>query len=1181
MILSHPDLLSFSILKLVTISRYTRRAFAKGLVEAPVPLIDYKRSKPIIPEDHPLALQEPPSPNSPFSPVSLEFAQPDTVQLLGGLRNIESELQEVCKELEYSLHPDLLLDTDYCGTPFVTPLQRFAQASRFSADTTLPSAVRAFSIDHSLPDLVDNETDYGDFDDMAGLQLAVVGSSNKWDGSQGTGYWRKKSGMKEAIGGQLRSRGGNMQAADQLSVLENQIEPTSGAADWFTRLVEHLRPEIAAASKDEFPSAVLSNELATISLGHLSTDEQHRVALRNSLVKALPLQDIVMAGDYTPSRASGMLVPYARPAVAKLSLEDTEAIEDLRQVLAQLNEKVEPLNLYYGEQLLEVGRLRAAMAEANDLLAKAKSAAPSGSSTAFSEAQIASEAEAGKEGDGAKQPVVPSAEVEKLQQEIAELKIEIGEADEKLMTVEKRCTTLLQNKIQVRHQLKQLQPVQPQRANTELVKAFMHPTLGRLCTAHDCVVLKIFAIMDVVYGIGTALQQVKFSELRQGKGVGVSPDEGVREFSARIRMHVQSSLDIDPQLAHVQFFAGLSDAALSQSAEDVMQKDINRVMDLETATQQVLLQETRQLQTLKLRAANGDTSAAAELKRRASAGSKKGPAKDPKPAADPSPKPPKPQREFNPDPNHPEGKCQLPGHDKGKGHSNKECFKGGNPKHALAAVAAMHPNMLINPYAAAAMVNTLPNAAQNNPYMAAQLQQKTQEVELLRNQLANAFNVSRKGTGPAKTNPIAAGQGCNICGYPNGHASGFCYYEFPEKSPNWAPTSKANPDLIAHWSMRRQQRNLPPLAPRQVPFRQHQPVANLVYPLVPSAPMLPRPAPMMMLPAPSDPVMEGMYYPNTGHQVTLSAVAKLDQDFHPFYYDPPAIAGAAMPRSFLQFPLPPSPATMHQPEGSTAAPHDAPQGDSAAATVSARGEDGENKRYARGREEGTLTQGLVKKLKFVDEHDMQAAVQAPSAPEFEAMLAELEYSQQVPCLDTFVNMSSATGISLQLPDGRWQLPSMVVTDSGATFGVTFEASCKGVGLTYSTCGVSLVLADGSNVRILGITEPVKLVFARGTAYERTILYRFLVLPGEGKHYRWLVAKNALLELGAYVDPAESAFYYRTLPSKDSLKHALPVKCSVMLDQADPADCLHMLQPVVAVMLPSDMPAVETAGLLCI
>jgi hypothetical protein len=60
-------------------------------------------------------------------------------------------------------------------------------------------------------------------------------------------------------------------------------------------------------------------------------------------------------------------------------------------------------------------------------------------------------------------------------------------------------------------------------------------------------------------------------------------------------------------------------------------------------------------------------------------------------------------------------------------------------------------------------------------------------------------------------------------------------------------------------------------------------------------------------------------------------------------------------------------------------------------------------------------------------------------------------------LDTFINASSAQGLSMRLPDGRWQLPSLMIVDSGATFGVTFEEPCTGVGLTYSATNVSLVL----------------------------------------------------------------------------------------------------------------------------
>jgi hypothetical protein len=182
-------------------------------------------------------------------------------------------------------------------------------------------------------------------------------------------------------------------------------------------------------------------------------------------------------------------------------------------------------------------------------------------------------------------------------------------------------------------QLKQFEASQ-HRGGAETVKAFMHPTLGRVCTAHDCVVLKIFAIMDVVYGIGTALQQVKFTELKQGKGVGVSADEGVREFAARVRMHMQSSLDLDPKLAHIQFFAGLADSAVAATAKAFMQSNKSIAMNLETATEQVLLIEARELEDLKLRAANGDAQASAELKRRAALGSRKPPKETPKAAAD-------------------------------------------------------------------------------------------------------------------------------------------------------------------------------------------------------------------------------------------------------------------------------------------------------------------------------------------------------------------------------------------------------------------------------------------------------------------------------------------------------------------------------------------------------------------
>jgi hypothetical protein len=114
----------------------------------------------------------------------------------------------------------------------------------------------------------------------------------------------------------------------------------------------------------------------------------------------------------------------------------------------------------------------------------------------------------------------------------------------------------------------------------------------------------------------------------------------------------------------------------------------------------------------------------------------------------------------------------------------------------------------------------------------------------------------------------------------------------------------------------------------------------------------------------------------------------------------------------------------------------------------------------------------------------------------------------------------------------------------------------------------LVLADGQPVKVVGITPAVRLVFARGTPFERAIQYRFLVLPGKGTHYNWLIAKNALLELGAYVDPVTSTFHYRVDPVDAARTHSVPVRSSMPISEADPADCLHTLHPIVATLRPA-------------
>ena len=454
----------------------------------------------------------------PHSPASylplLTETGPETAQLLGGLDQLQCELSDLCTKLDFDL-----LDCDSVAgcpiTPFVTPLQQFDRPAVNYADTQpsvlLPPVHLLSAVSAENPD----EVELLDFDDMSNLQLAVVGSnSNRWDGSQGPGYWRKRPTMKEAIAVQLRTRGGHMQAADQLGVLENQIEPVSGAFDWLQQMKKHLAADINNAAKDIFPSANLTDELAQVALGHLATDDAYLMKLRVTLAEALPLAHISTAGEYTPSRASGMLVPVPRAAV--LTPLEKAVKEDLEQALLVSSQEQRLYNAKYGNQAQlvqdkqgEIGRLQGELEQ----LSVAASLAAHAPSADF----VESPSEGAAVEPGAPDSI--ATDIKRVTESLEQAEGELEEAELRLQELGKLSRGVLTAKLQMMQQLKQYEATQ-HRGSAEVVKAFMHPTLGRICTAHDCVLLKVFAIMDVVYGIGTALQQVKFAELKQGKGVG-------------------------------------------------------------------------------------------------------------------------------------------------------------------------------------------------------------------------------------------------------------------------------------------------------------------------------------------------------------------------------------------------------------------------------------------------------------------------------------------------------------------------------------------------------------------------------------------------------------------------------------------------------------------------------------
>ena len=97
----------------------------------------------------------------------------------------------------------------------------------------------------------------------------------------------------------------------------------------------------------------------------------------------------------------------------------------------------------------------------------------------------------------------------------------------------------------------------------------------------------------------------------------------------------------------------------------------------------------------------------------------------------------------------------------------------------------------------------------------------------------------------------------------------------------------------------------------------------------------------------------------------------------------------------------------------------------------------------------------------------------------------------------------------------------------------------------------------------GISDPVRLVFAKGTPNERSIWVRFLVVELAAVMFRLIIAKNVLKKIGGYVDPATNRFCYRPDPADLKRIHGIPVRTEVPPAEVD-INMAAYLHEVVAV-----------------
>ena len=143
-------------------------------------------------------------------------------------------------------------------------------------------------------------------------------------------------------------------------------------------------------------------------------------------------------------------------------------------------------------------------------------------------------------------------------------------------------------------------------------------------------------------------------------------------------------------------------------------------------------------------------------------------------------------------------------------------------------------------------------------------------------------------------------------------------------------------------------------------------------------------------------------------------------------------------------------------------------------------------------------------------------------------------------LDRFKNEDIEHGCSYLLPDGT-TVTGNFASDSGATFSLVNKNWCHRVGLNYSLTDIKLKLADTSMGRVIGITDPVWCIIAKGTPNEALGMAQALVMEDCPEDLDGLMAKDVLHTMDAWVDQRAQLFCYKSTAGH---RCSVPVECFV-------------------------------------
>jgi hypothetical protein len=165
--------------------------------------------------------------------------------------------------------------------------------------------------------------------------------------------------------------------------------------------------------------------------------------------------------------------------------------------------------------------------------------------------------------------------------------------------------------------------------------------------------------------------------------------------------------------------------------------------------------------------------------------------------------------------------------------------------------------------------------------------------------------------------------------------------------------------------------------------------------------------------------------------------------------------------------------------------------------------------------------------------------------------AQLRYFALEATLPYMVNSTPEQGIAVVGSNGQLSLPSQCMLDTGSSTAVIDADYALSIGIRWhEEPRLHVKSFDTTEVKTLGLTNPVKMVVAANTEFQTEMEVTFVVMKNVSSLYDVLLGQPQLRHVGGYPDPAYSpsggAFVYRPRlgTSHDfDTKHALPLRCS--------------------------------------